>query len=114
MKKNTFKQKQKKPSAILMLFAFTFFGFNSLYAQVQNNGNLYINNGGSFFVKGGFTFGTGSFTGTNRTASTYGKLIFGASATSSGPLFADGFVFVFSPDFGKFSISAAFSLPDTC
>jgi hypothetical protein len=44
-----------------------------------------------------------------------------ASITPSSPfkitvilLFADGFGCVFSPDFGKFSISAALSLPDIC
>lgn len=99
MKIITFKQKLKNTSAILMFFAFTFFGFTSINAQVQNNGNLYINNGGSFFVKGPFNFGTGSSTKTSRTDLTYGKLIFGASATSTGPLFADGFVSTRKSDF---------------
>lgn len=99
MKIITIKQKQKNTSAILMFFAFTFFGFTSLHSQVQNNGNLYINSGGSFFVKGDFKFGTGSSTKTSRTDVTYGKLIFGALATSTGPLFVDGFVSTRKSDF---------------
>jgi hypothetical protein len=64
--------------------------------------------------------------GTNTTATTTTSASFvttniTASITPSSPfkitvilLFADGFGFVFSPDFGKFSISAALSLPDIC
>lgn len=96
LKTSTFKQKQKH-SNLFWLLCFVVFGFGFLQAQVQNNGTLYIKDGSYVFINtGAFTFGTGSTTSTTRTASTYGKLVFGAAATSSGAasgasLFTDGF-----------------------
>jgi hypothetical protein len=96
LKTSTFKQKQKHTN-LFWLFCFVVFGFGFLQAQVQNNGTLYIKDGSYVYINtGAFTFGTGSATSTSRTANTFGKLIFGAAATSSGAasgasLFTDGF-----------------------
>jgi hypothetical protein len=99
LKKSTLKQKQKNTSrsSFWLFFSFALISIGTVEAQVQNNGSLYIHDAGSFFVKSGnFAFGTGSSTNTSRTTSTFGKLIFDASATSSGAasgatLFTDGF-----------------------
>jgi len=88
---------QKNKYTITICIIFFFFGFNLSNAQVQNNGTLYISDGGVFYVKSGnFTFGSGSSTQTSRTASTYGKLVFGETVTHSGEtagstLFVNGF-----------------------
>ena len=93
-----FNLKQQKKSIFRLLFLVAFLNVNSLVAQVQNNGSLYIGDGSSVFLESGaFTFGPGSTTSTSRTATTYGKLILGTSATVSGAasgaaLFTDGFV----------------------
>lgn len=95
LKKITLAQKNKNSLALLLIFFFL--GFNLLQAQIQNNGILYLNDGGLLYVESGnFNFGTGSSTKTSRTSSNFGKLIFAASATSSGAasggtLFIDGY-----------------------
>lgn len=82
---------------IVPLALFFFIGANSLLAQVQNNGSLYVGPNTSLFTSGAFTFGSGSTTETNRGSGTnHGKIIFGASASVSGAatgasLFVDGF-----------------------
>lgn len=102
LKKITLIQKNKNSLLLLLIF---FLGFNSLHAQMQNNGALYVNNGGLVYVKSGnYSFGTSSSTKTGRNTSTFGKFIFGAGATHSGAasgsttdvtnginLFVDGF-----------------------
>jgi len=91
--KKNFKQKN---NCNLLSIILLFFGLIYVHAQVQNNGNLYVNDNGSFFVKtGAFAFGTNSVTTTSRTVGTFGKLIFGGFATSNGAasgasLFIDG------------------------
>jgi hypothetical protein len=98
LKTNTNNLKQLKKSIFWLLILLALLNINSLEAQVQNNGSLYIGDGSYFYLQSGaFTFGSGSTTKTTRTASTYGELILGASATVSGAasgaaLFTDGFV----------------------
>lgn len=76
---------QKNKNGLLLFLIFFLLGFNTLHAQVQNNGSVYVGSGGSIYVKSGaFIFGTGSTTKTDRTASTFGKIIFGASAIHTG------------------------------
>lgn len=83
LKKITLTQKNK--NRLLLLLIFIFLGFSSLQAQVQNNGKIYVADNGIFYVKSGnFNFGAGSSTKTSTTASTYGKLLFEASATHTG------------------------------
>lgn len=92
----------KNKNGFLLFFIFFCLGFNGLQAQVQNNGNLHIGDNGSLYLQSGdFAFGTGSATTTSRTASTYGKLQLGATATTSGAatganLFVNGYVSTFS------------------
>jgi len=82
---------------IVLLALFSFIGANSLLAQVQNNGSLYVGSNTSLFTSGAFAFGSGSTTETNRGSGTnHGKIIFGAFASVSGAatgasLFVDGF-----------------------
>ena len=96
LKTNTSNLKQLKTNIFGLLFFLAFLNVNSLAAQVQNNGSIYISDGSYFYLQSGtFTFGSGSTTKTTRTA-TYGELILGASATVSGVasgagLFTDGF-----------------------
>lgn len=88
--------KKLKKNIFGFLFLFAFLNINSLQAQIQNNGSIYISDGSTVFLESGaFSFGPGSTTKTTRTA-TYGELILGASATVSGVasgagLFNDGF-----------------------
>ena len=76
---------------------FVLFEFIFLQAQVKNYGPIYIKDGSYFYVKTGvLTLETGSSINTSRTESTYGKLIFGPTATLSGVtsnanLFIDGY-----------------------
>ena len=89
--------KQLKKNSFGLLFLVAFLNATSLQAQIQNNGSIYISDGSSVFLESGaFVFGSGSTTKTTRTASTYGELILGATATVSGVasgagLFTDGF-----------------------
>jgi hypothetical protein len=100
LKKITLTQKNKHGSLLLLIFFCL--GFNSLKAQVQNNGVLYIGDNANLFVQSGdYNFGTGSTTVTSTTASIYGKLQLGASATTSGAatgagLFVNGYATTFS------------------
>jgi len=88
---------QKNKNGLLLFLIFFLLGFNSLHAQVQNNGSVYVGSGGSLYVKSGaFIFGTGSTTKTERTASSFGKIIFGTAASHTGAtagttLIVDGF-----------------------
>ena len=68
------------------------------FAQLQNNGTLYIKDNSIVTLKSGaYKFGptaAGVLTKTTRTPGIYGKLIFGATATSSGASnshFIDGY-----------------------
>ena len=98
LKKNTSNLKQLKKNIFGLFVLLAFLNINSLVAQVQNNGSIYIGDGSYFSIESGtFTFGSGSTTATARTTTTYGKLILGTSATVSGAasgaaLFTDGFV----------------------
>jgi hypothetical protein len=83
---------------ILLLSLFTCGG---TFAQLQNNGKLYVRDNGILCLKAGnYGFGTGSATTqTTRTASTYGKVVFGSAATSSGAAathFIDGYARILS------------------
>ena len=97
LKTNTSNLKQLKKNIFGLLFLLAFLNVSSLQAQIQNNGSIYISDGSAVFLESGaFIFGPGSTTKTTRTASTYGELILGASATVSGVasgagLFTDGF-----------------------
>lgn len=83
LKKITLTPKNKNGS--LLFFIFFCLGFNGLHAQVQNNGSIYIGDNASFYLQSGdYAFGTGSVTTTSTTASIYGKLQLGATATTSG------------------------------
>lgn len=88
LKKITLTPKNKYSG--LLLFVFFCLGFSSLQAQVQNNGPMYIGDNASFYLESGiFAFGTGSSTTTSITASTFGKLQLGASASTSGAVSGD-------------------------
>lgn len=85
-----------KFKSVFLLGFLAFLSNQNMLAQVQNNGTLFINQSASLYNNGVFTFGTGSITKTDRgTGSNEGKLIFGASATSSGAgatsKFVDGY-----------------------
>ena len=56
------------------------------YAQVQNNGTLFVANNGQFYLKSGnYAFGASPATSaTTRTALTYGKVTYAAGTTNSG------------------------------
>ena len=83
LKKITLTPKNK--NCVLQLLILFCLGINGLYAQIQNNGDLYINDGGTLFVKSStFSFGIGSSTKTSRTAFTFGRLLFDAAASHSG------------------------------
>ena len=98
LKKNIHIQILQKNIFFSMIIFFLLHNFNSLVAQVQNNGTLHIGDNASFYVgSGSFTFGTGSTTSTTRTTTTYGKLALASGVTVSGAasgdaLFTDGFV----------------------
>jgi hypothetical protein len=92
LKTITFKQKGKSIFHSLSLFLF-FLSFYTSFAQVQNDGVVYIGNQGSFFVESGsFNFGTttGSTTTTRRSDvldpldTNYGKLIFASGTSTTG------------------------------
>lgn len=96
MKTITNALKQKNRGFFWLFFSFAVVSFSSSFAQVQNNGSLYVSNGSTFYVKtGNFIFGSGSTTQTGR-GTTFGKLIFSSTATTSGAstgttLFTDGY-----------------------
>lgn len=96
MKKNVLNDFLCFTPKLLLILTIFIGGIQNLTAQVQNNGALYIGEGSSFYVKSGsYNFGSGSTTETKRDGS-YGKLIFGTDATSSGAttgtsLFVNGF-----------------------
>ncbi len=97
MNKNLLSYSFEYTTKLLLLATFTVLGAQSLSAQVQNNGTLFIGQSASLYNNGAFTFGTSSVTETARGAgSNEGKLIFGPSATSSGAAtsttkFVDGY-----------------------
>jgi len=79
-----------------IVLCFSLFAFSTGFAQLQNNGTLYVRDNGILTLKSGnYGFGTGTAsTATTRTANTYGKIVFGSSTTSSGATnihFIDGF-----------------------
>jgi hypothetical protein len=86
-------QKTKSFSTYILLI-FIFFKFNTLQAQVQNDGELYINDNSVIYVEGeNFNFGIGSTT-TTRTKLDYGVLSFSKGALWSGANdlhFVDGY-----------------------
>lgn len=96
MKKNVLNDFLSFTPKLLLIITIFIGGIQNLTAQVQNNGIIYIGEGASFYVKSGsYTFGSDSTTETIRDGS-YGKLIFGIDATSSGAttgagLFINGF-----------------------
>ena len=102
LKKITLAPKNKYGSTLL--FIFFCLGLAS-QAQVQNNGKLYVADNASFYIESGdYAFGTGSNTETSRTATTFGKLQLGASATTSGAapgagLFVNGYASTFSASY---------------
>lgn len=104
MKTITHDSKQKNRGFFWLFFSFAVVSFGSSFAQVQNNGTLFISNGASVFVQSdAFTFGTGSTTETGR-GTTFGKLIFSATATTSGAvtggtLFTNGYASTLSTAF---------------
>lgn len=67
---------------ILFLASFT----SISYAQVQNNGTLFVANTGQFYLKSGnYGFGASPATSaTTRTAVSYGKVTYAAGTTNSG------------------------------
>ena len=77
-----------------ILFVILFFKLNTLQAQVQNDGELYISDNSVFYAEGdNFNFGTGSTT-TTRTKLDYGILSFSKGASWSGANdlhFVDGY-----------------------
>jgi hypothetical protein len=83
---------------ILLLSLLT---YGATFAQLQNNGTLYVRDNGILCLKtGNYGFGTGTATTqTTRTATTYGKVVFGSATTSSGATvthFIDGYARVLS------------------
>lgn len=71
-----------------LVLSFALLSSVASFAQLQNNGTLFISDNGFVTLKtGDYIFGTnvnGVLTKTTRTNSSYGKLVFGSSATSSG------------------------------
>ncbi len=104
MKTITNASKQKNRGLFWLFFSFAVVSFSSSFAQVQNNGTLYVSNGSTFFVQSGdFKFGSGSTTQTGR-GTTFGKLTFSSTATTSGAvtggnLFTDGYASTLSTTF---------------
>jgi hypothetical protein len=103
LKKITLTQKYK--NGFLLFFIFFCLGFNSLHAQMQNNGNLHIADNSSLYLHSGdFAFGSGSSTTTSRSAVTHGKFQKGATTTTSGAatganLFINGYASTYSSSY---------------
>lgn len=93
MKTITFKSKAKIIRSKGIVLCFSLFAYGATFAQLQNNGTLYVRDNGILCLKtGNYGFGTTpATTTTTRTATTYGKLVFGSGATSSGAT-ADHFI----------------------
>lgn len=86
MKNFTFKKTSKYVLGKAFIFTFLSFSTTTSFAQVQNNGSVYVANTGNFFVSAGvFNFGTGGATATTKLPNTtYGTISFGPTATNSG------------------------------
>jgi hypothetical protein len=100
--------KQKKSSLKIFFFSFIAFFFNTVNAQVQDNGLVHIFNGGSVnLLSGTYSFGGGTTTtSTSRTSLLYGKMIFTEGVLTSGASnshFLDGY--------GSYSGTTAFVFP---
>lgn len=96
MKTITFNSTAKIIRSKGIVLCFSLFAFSTGFAQLQNNGTLYVRDNGILTLKSGnYGFGTGTAsTATTRTANTYGKIVFGSGTTSSGATnihFIDGF-----------------------
>jgi hypothetical protein len=94
MKKSPYLRKHKIFLSLLIL-VFVFVPL-SLFAQIQNNGSLYVNDyGEAYLASGEYSFGLAGTTTTTRSASNYGVLSFGPTATWTGAEnthFADGYI----------------------
>lgn len=86
MKTVTFNRLKNLGNLKLLQFCFIFLFVNAAFAQVQNNGKLYVEDNGFVFIgSNSYNFGSGiTQTTTSRTPLTRGKLIFSGTATSSG------------------------------
>lgn len=86
MKTITFNSTAKIIRSKGIVLCFSLFAYGATFAQLQNNGTLYVRDNGILCLKtGNYGFETGTATTeTTRTNATYGKLVFGINATSSG------------------------------
>lgn len=79
---------------VLFSIALLFLSFAS-FAQLQNNGTIFVKNSSKLFLKtGNYYFGESSTTQTTRNGTLYGKIIFGSGVTtsnSSNSLFINGY-----------------------
>lgn len=79
----------------LLILVFVFVPL-SLFAQIQNNGLLYVDDyGEAYLASGEYSFSLAGSTATSRSASNYGVLSFGPNATWTGASnthFADGYI----------------------
>ena len=97
MKTITLKSKAALIRSQRILVLVSFLTCGASFAQLQNNGILFVGDNGILTLKTG-TYGFGSNAGTlsktTRTNSSYGKIVFGAAATSTGATsnhFLDGY-----------------------
>ena len=113
MKTITFNSTAKIIRSKGIVLCFSLLAYSATFAQLQNNGTLYIRDNGILSLKSGnYGFGTSASTTTTRTA-TYGKIVFGSGVTTSGATnshFIDGFArtlgFPFTMDLGQTGVLA--------
>lgn len=103
MKNNYFKFRKNPKQQLFVLFVL-FLGSPIVFAQVQNNGSVYIGDYGEMHIAGGvYAFGGApATTKTTRSASNYGVLSFASgvvAGNASANHYADGYVKTYSNAF---------------